>query len=303
MHWLLAVIIGHLLNALSFVLDKVLLTKSIANPFAFTFYVGVLGLLVVVFIPFVDFFVPSPTALGIDIVAGALFSVALLFFFLALKGAEASRIVPYIGGAIPVFTLALEVPLLGVRLTMTQLVAFAVLVVGTVLIAVDRDQPKSGRIFSQHTWVYGLCAALAFAVSFVITKLAFNTQPFFNSFIWMRAGSLLFPLLFLLWPAHRAAIVDAVSIFRHRSGVWYVLAQAFGGAGFVFVNYAISLTSVSVVNALQGVQYLFLLVLVLVGSLFVPRLLKENIGRRSLTTKISGMIIISVGLFIIAKTA
>lgn len=303
MHWLLAVIIGHLFNALSFVLDKALLTKSIANPFAFTFYVGVLGVLVIVLIPFVDFFVPDAAALGIDILAGVLFSVALLFFFLALKGAEASRIVPYIGGAIPVCTLALEVPLLSTRLTATQLVAFAVLVCGTVLIAIDRDQKKSARIFSHRTWMYGLLAALAFAVSFVVTKYAFNAQPFFNSFIWMRAGSLLFPLLFLLWPSHRAAIVDALSIFRHRSGAWYILAQACGGAGFVFVNYAISLTSVSLVNALQGVQYLFLLLLVFIGSLFVPRLLKENIGRRSMTTKITGMIVISIGLFMIAQTA
>ena len=44
MSWLLAVLIGHLLNAVSFVLDKVLLTKSIQNAYAFTFFIGLLGL-------------------------------------------------------------------------------------------------------------------------------------------------------------------------------------------------------------------------------------------------------------------
>ncbi len=301
MHWLLAVIIGHLLNALSFVLDKVLLTKSISNPFAFTFYVGVLGALVVVLIPFVDFFVPDAGALGVDIIAGVAFSVALLFFFLALQHAEASRIVPFIGGGVPVFTLVLELIFLDARFSPIQLVAFAVLVSGTVLIAIDRDQPVSARRLARRMWVHGLLAAVAFAVSFVITKYAFTTQPFYNSFIWMRLGSLLFPLLFLLWSAHRMAIWNAASMFRHRTGVWYVLAQGFGGAGFVFINYAISLASVSLVNALQGVQYLFLLVLVLIGSLFMPRLLKENIGRRSLTTKITGMVVISIGVLLISQ--
>src|SRR3989338_8101549 len=169
MYWLFAVIIGHLLNALSFVLDKMLLSKSISNPFAFTFYVGVLGTLVVVLIPFVDFFVPDATALGVDIVAGAAFSVALLFFFLALKSAEASRIVPFIGGAVPVFTLVLEVIFLDAQFSPNQLLAFAVLVCGTVLIAIDRDQPRAARRLARRTWVYGVVAAAAFAVSFVIT--------------------------------------------------------------------------------------------------------------------------------------
>ena len=279
MGWLLAVIIGHLLNAVSYVLDKVLLTKSIKDSYAFTFWVGVLGLVAVVLIPF-GFDVPSAGVIAFNLVAGACFTAALLFFFLALKGSEASRIVPFVGGAIPVLTLVFELLFLDTKLSGMMLVAFAVLVIGTIIIAIDVDAKKGKKEKgSGKAWWFGLGAALFFAVSFGLTKIAFDNQEFFSAFIWMRFGSFLFPLTFLLFKKQRTDIIQSASLFKEKAGILYIVAQAFGGVAFVFINYAISLTSVSIVNALQGVQYAFLLLMAIVCSLFYPKLLKESMSK------------------------
>lgn len=307
MHWLLAVLIGHLFNAIAFVIDKILLTKAFQNPFVYAFFIGALGSIVFVLIPF-GVEIPEAGLIVLNLVAGALFIVALLFFFHALKGAEASRIVPFIGGGIPLFTLAFEHFFLegGVSLTTRDLIAFGILVLGTVMIAVElgdnantaeEEQPEAMGL---KAWIYGVLAALAFAVSFGMTKIAYDTQPFISAFTWMRFGSLAVALLFLLSSNVRKEIAQAFGTLKTKTGALFLGSQAMGGLGFVCINYAISLASVSLVNALQGVQYAFLLILAVVASLKYPKMLQESMNKKTLILKSVAVVVIGVGLYMVS---
>lgn len=302
MHWLIAVLAGHLLTAVSFVLSKVLLSKDFNNPYVFAFYVGVLGMVSVALIPF-GFAVPEISTILFDLLAGGLFTGALICFFIALQGGETSRIVPLIGAGIPIFTLIFEWLLLDEQLGSTQLIAFAILVTGSVIINLE----KSDKINkSQHrTKLYGtaVLAALLFAVSFGMTKIVYDGQPFISGFVWMRFGTLGAALLILFSAKHRTEIRQTIGLFKKKAGILYVGAQAFGGVGFVLINYAINLASVSIVNALQGVQYVFLILLVVVGSIKYPKLLKENLGKSSLAVKLLGVVVISFGIYLIAQSS
>lgn len=307
MHWLAAVLIGHLFNAVAFVVDKILLTKSFQNPFVYAFFIGALSGLAVVLIPFgVEW--PGWSLFSLDVAGGALFIASLVCFFYALQGAEASRIVPFIGGGIPVFTLVFEILFLDQQLSRAQLTAFAVLVVGTVLIAIEIGTPE-GAVVEQkqkqgaRAWVYGLAAAVLFATSFGLTKMAYDAQPFLSAFTLQRFGSVAFALLFLLSAKNRAAIVQAIPLLKQKTGLVFLGSQSLGAGGFVFINYAISLASVSIVNALQGVQYAFLLVLGVIGTLKYPKLLKESMSTQSLIIKCIAVVVIGVGLYLIAQTA
>lgn len=305
MHWLAAVLIGHLFNAVAFVVDKVLLTKSFQNPFVYAFFIGALSGLAVVLIPFgVEW--PGWALFGLDLAGGALFIASLLAFFYALQGGEASRIVPFIGGGIPVFTLVFELLFLDHELTAAQLIAFGVLVIGTVLIAIEIGNPDANAEKKENqgwkAWVYGLVAALLFAVSFGLTKMAYDTQPFISAFTLQRFGSVAFALIFLVSASKRQAIKEALPLLKEKTGMVFLGSQAMGAGGFVFINYAISLASVSIVNALQGVQYAFLLVLAVVGTLKYPKLLKESMTTKSLVIKSIAVVVIGIGLYLIAQS-
>lgn len=307
MHWLVAVIVGHLLSAVSFVLDKVLLTKSIQNTFAFTFFIGLLSGSIAILIPFefAQFEVPSAGMIVLNLAVGALFILALLFFFFALKGGEASRVTPFIGGLIPVLTLVFEVLFLNGSFTTIQLAAFAILVIGTIVITIDPDNADAKTKEKQglRAWMYGGAAALAFALSFGLTAIAFESQPFWSAFIWTRFGSVAVVLVFLFWKSNRVAIRESLSLFKEAAGWIYLLAQSFGAGGYIFINYAISLASVSLVNALQGVQYAILLLMAILGSVVNPSLLGESMSKRSLSIKIVGVVIISIGLYLVTQTS
>ena len=65
-------------------------------------------------------------------------------------------------------------------------------------------------------------------------------------------------------------------------------------------NYAIRLGSVTLINALQGTQYLFLLALTSLLSLKFPKILHEKVTTQTITQKIIAIVIISFGLVFLA---
>ena len=75
--------------------------------------------------------------------------------------------------------------------------------------------------------------------------------------------------------------------------------QGIAAIGFLLQNYAIFLGSVAIVNALQGVQFAFLLVLGGLISVFFPKLLKENVSKMVIIQKILAIVLISLGLYFI----
>ena len=76
----------------------------------------------------------------------------------------------------------------------------------------------------------------------------------------------------------------------------FLCNKSLAAGAFLLQTYAISLGSVSVVNALQGVQYAFVLVLALIVSLFFPKIFKEEVGTGPVMQKIAGIVLVSFGV-------
>jgi len=305
MNWITVVIAGHFLNALAFLMDKFLLTKKIPSPFVYAFFIGALGIMGLMLIPF-GFSVPSCIVIARAVVAGSTYIIALVFFFAALKENEASRVVPLTGGFVPAFTFVLAYLFLSERLGYSEILAFLFLVFGGVFITVE----KKGR-GSKKGYIYAIIAGFVFAVSYVITKQVFIEQNFVSGFIWSRIGGFLMALSFLLIPSARRGIFGKqkdsgstkASLGKKRiisnTTVLFFTGQASGALGYVLVNYAISLGSVSLVNAMQGVQYGFLLLMALVLSRKFPNIMSEKITSKVLFQKIFAILLISAGIVLI----
>ncbi|MDP1709262.1 MAG: EamA family transporter, partial [Candidatus Komeilibacteria bacterium] len=205
MNWIVIVITGHLLNALAFLMDKFLLTKKVPSPFAYAFFIGLFGIVAAALIPF-GFSVPAVPAIMRALLGGATFVLALIFFFAALKENEASRVVPLSGGLVPGFTIIFAYFLLDERLALQQLIAFAALVLGGILITIETNRQPKKQASSNRGYLWALVSAVIFALSSVIMKIVFNEQAFISGFVWSRIGGFLAALLILLIPAQRYQI-------------------------------------------------------------------------------------------------
>ncbi|MDO8622185.1 MAG: EamA family transporter [bacterium] len=296
--WLLVVIGAHLLNAVAFLIDKFLLAKTVPKPSVYAFFVGALGGLTFVLLPF-DFQIPTAGQAVLDFAAGATFVLALLLFFTALKRGEASRIVPYIGGTIPIWTFLIAYLALGERLGRNEIVAFAVLVIGSALIA---RGGATSTVRQRHAYTAASFAAIFFAASTVLMKAIFLQQAFIPGFVWSRAGALLAALLILFHAPSRSAILRPQERPKKQLFGLFLGGQVVGAIGFLSLQYAVSMASPTLVNALQGVQYGFLFILTALLGRTLPQL-RERLTRPIVLQKILALVVITVGLAMLANSS
>lgn len=293
--WLPIVIFAYFLNAIAIVIDKFLLGKRIPEPVVYTFWIAALGLLAVVLLPF-GFALPDWQGWAIDFLAGFSFVAALLAMFTALKQTEASRVSPFIGGLSPIFVFLIAFLFLGERLAQREIWAFLFLLLGSFLISLDFGEvKKSGR----RAFYFAFLAAFLFGLSYGLTKLVFNQQPFISGFVWIRVGAFVGALFLLLWPKARQAILHPPATAGETKGI-FLFGQACGAGSFLLVNYAIALASVTLVNVLQGVQYVFLLAMTIFISQKMPQLFREKTTKAIILQKIAAIVLIAAGLALIA---
>jgi len=139
-------------------------------------------------------------------------------------------------------------------------------------------------------------AALFFAGSYVLTKFVFTEQPFISGFVWIRMGGILGAILLILWPGGWQEVIKASKSVKAKTGGLVVFSKSLSAGAFILLNYAIFLGSVILVNALQGIQYVFLLIIALFLSRKFPQIIKEQISDTIVIQKIIAILLIGLGL-------
>lgn len=299
MYWLSIVIIAYFLNALAAVIDKYLISKRLPQPVVYAFFISILGILSVFLIPF-GFKIPSPFIILLSFIAGGSFTFALFYLFTALKFNDTTKITPFIGGLQPIFILFLSYIFIGERLSAYQFIAFIFLVLGTILITSDI---KNKNIFKEKGIISALISSVLFALSYFLSKVVYDNHPFLSAFIWMRFFSFSAALFFLIPKSSRNNIINTLKPREGRregTSFIFIFGQICGALSFFFVNYAIKINSVSLTNALQGLQYVFLLIMVIILSKKFPHVLEEKMTSKTLIQKISAILLISLGLLFLS---
>ncbi len=306
MNWLLVAIIGHIANGIAFAIDKSLLRSAFSRSATYAGIVGGLSCLVLLAAPWVTMW-PTGSALVNGLVSGATFVFALWAFFGALSRGEASRIVPIVGSLIPLLTLAQAYVFLHERLGTGVFVGIGLLVLATILLTVGGS---SGRPPMSAVYL-GMISALLFAVSSVTAKAVYDATGFLGGFVTTRAAAAVAALLILI-VFDRVAGAEVWGMLRpakkgkaggkHPStsaALVALVGQSLGAIGFVLVQWATSQGSPSVVNALQAVQYAFLVLLALALRKRAKTLLGEELTRDTLAIKAVALTITAIGMYLI----
>lgn len=297
MNWFLFAIGGYFLHAVVGVIDKFLLgQRPVTKPPVYTFYIGLLSIFALVLAPF-GLSWPGLTQFFVALIAGVLFLLGLLYLFEALDINEASRVFPVVGGLTPILILILSFIFLGERLKWLQIISFFLLVLGSVLITSKIGKEKKNLVRGVG---FISLAILLGGGSLVLTKYVYINQGFISGFIWTRVGSFLTAVLFLTLPNLRQSIFEAGRQTKSGLSLLLVSGKAIAGGASVLINFAISLGSVSLVNASQGIQYTFLLILAVILSKKFPQVLEEKISQWILLQKILAILLIGIGLVILA---
>ncbi len=299
MNWFIVAIASYFILAAVNLVDKRLLVSLIPSPRIYAFYVGILGALVAILIPFVNFRLPDFEGTLLALTAGAIFVLALLCLYWALRLFEASRVVPTIGGLTPIFAVFLIYLLSGGQelLPFSKWPAFVLLLWGTVLI--NRSYKKS---ITYESFMISAFSAFLFALYFVLSGFVYLAEPFWNGLIVIKLGGLLpAAALFLFSKEVRSELFQRQITFQKKTMGIFVANQVAGAGANLLQNWAIALAPlvfIPVINALQGTQYVFLLILTVLFSFKFPHLLKEEVSAKVLGQKIIAVLLIAAGTFL-----
>jgi uncharacterized membrane protein len=306
--WIVLVIIGQFLNAIVSLIDKYIITSStvVLRPLSYAFWVSILssGSIIIfcfswVRIPvdgidipsFAHIHAPSLLVAALSITAGYAFFTALVSYFTALKSADASDTVPVVGGLTACFTLLLAYSFLNVSLSRNFLFGFALLVVGTILVSRFR--------FTWRTMLSVTHAGLMFGIHYVAIKALFNATNFDTAFFWSRLAIVMVALSMLLIPEYYENIIGRTRRAKTRDGAIVLGNKVLAGVVSIVILKAIEHGSVSLVEALGGLQYLFLLVISVVVGPFFARDFGESVTTRDVISKLISIPLIALGFFLL----
>lgn len=290
--WISLVIVAQFFSALSVMGDKFLVSdRQLKSPMLYAFYVSMLSGVVIVMVPFGGVTWPAIDVTIISLAVAASYILSVLLLYSSLKIASAAEIIPIIGAVTAISTFLIRYFLNGELLPENFFVASLFLITGMALV--------SHFDFPRKVIAYILGAGFMFGLSSVLIKEVFEVTTFANGFFWTRMANVLGALMLLIVPANFKYIFNKDDVPSAKTSMMVVANKILGSLAFILAIYAISIGNVSVINALAGLQFVFLFLFAVIFSKSFPRYFGGEITDHEIIHKMIAISIILIGFFIL----
>ncbi len=306
--WILLVVVAQLFNAVAALIDKYIVSSPlIGKPSLYAFYVSILSALSIiifflgdiplplegVLIPtFENVAIPAAVVFATSILAGLFLFGALTGLFTGLKQADASDVIPVVGAASAVSALVLSYVFLDAGLSPNFAGGFVLLVAGTLVLSLYQ--------FRYTTLLVSISSGLLFGAHFVSLKFLFSETNFDNAFFWSRMGIVVVALAFLLiLPSLRSECMQKTG--KAAKKLWFLIIgnKMLAGIASIILLKAIELGDVSIIQALGGLQFVYLLGFTVFLGQDLPQVCGEKCTQRQLMRKSVAVAIILAGFAVL----
>ncbi len=309
--WILLAVGAQFINAIVALIDKHIVSdeRSFPRAFVYAFYTCLISgaWIVVYFLGFIplpftaDFQIPSfenvtkPTlgVVALAFLSAYTFFIALVSMFSALRDHDASDVIPVVGAVSALCSFGLGYYFLDARLSPNFMLGIALLATGTALVSRFRFPAKTATV--------AFHSGLFFALHYIAIKGLFNETSFDNGFFWSRIAFVFFALSLLLIPNYWERVRDQTKSTSHGARLLIIANKVLAGVATILILKATDLGDVAVVQALGGLQFVFILLL----GIFVSRgaskhaHLSERYSRDAILQKAIFVAMISVGFLVL----
>lgn len=295
--WVYFVFIASGIWAFTSLIDKFVISKGhIKNPLVYIVLNGLMNLLLVFLLPFAWFEPLKFTDFMIVLLSGAAYAAAVAVYYKAVQHDDISKII-ILNQLTPIFVLALSFLFLGEMLAKNDFIGFLLLLAAGIMVSYKKTESslKLSRAF-----YYMLLSAFLGAIGLAAAKHVFSITGFWSAFLWLRLAA--FSALFvLLIPAIRGQFAETFKNMKPRIRGLLGLKIAVDFSAFIFLSYAILNGPISLVSVLvSSLLPLFVFLLVLLTSAYLPKIIKEEIDSKAVLTKLSAIALVIAGIVFIS---
>jgi drug/metabolite transporter (DMT)-like permease len=241
------------------------------------------------------------------IFSGVLDMISYFLYCKLMKIGEASRVVPILYLNV-FFTALLAFFFFGEVFTIPKYLGMLALVVGAILLSYKKQlkSKKKGLSIIKNLFIIPILIPLIltcflFASVNIIDKYILFSVNYWVLLVWSVIGEITVTLFMLLNKKIRKNFVASVNVLKtKKKSFGVVLAnEVFGFLAIIISLIAISLGPVSLVTALFTIQPLFVFILTIVLSLFMPKILKEEINKSTLSLKLFSILLMIFGTWLV----
>ncbi len=288
--WIALAALAQLISAGIVLVDKYVLVSHahLGRPAVYAFYISILSGFVLVLVPFGVISIPSFNVLALSMLASVTFILSVLFLYTALKRGNASDAIPIVGAVSAVVAAHLAYVFLDQDLPRAFIPAFILLVIGTVLISHFKFTGKSLGLV--------VASGIFFGASAILIKLIFLETSFIDGFFWSRMTNVVGALFLLAIPANRRAIFHGYRTSSHGMKWLVVSNKTLGGVAAFLTLLAIHLGSVTIVNAMAGLQFVFLLSFAYFSARWFPSVFKGEVHPHQFPHQVYGILCVVAGI-------
>jgi drug/metabolite transporter (DMT)-like permease len=308
MAWIFLAAFGQFLNAIVAIIDKYIVSdkNALPRPFVYAFYSCLMtGFWVIVYavslIPGLDQLgmphlrdiqFPSIQVVGMSFLSAYTFFIALVSMYDALKRADASGVLPVIGAVAAISSFGMTYLFLDGNLTQNYIWGIALLSVGTLLVSTGQ--------FTSNVVLQTIHSGIFFALNLITMKGLFLETNFADGFFWSRIALVLLALSMLLVPVYLEKIKSQTKTTTAKTGLLVVGAKVLAGIAAFLLLKATDLGEPSVVQATDGLKFVFILLLGIVIGRFTPLTAGENrYDIKTIVRKGLYVAVISIGFVIL----
>lgn len=303
MNWFFIALIPPILDATVNHIDKHLLSRYLKGGSAGSFVLFSV-LLTIVILPFVAI-LNWQEVLAIGVldrillaVNGAVLVLATIFYFYAMNEHEASVVAPFFQ-LVPVLTFALAYFVLEETLTFHELAGSLVVILGALVLSLNLVG-KGVRI-KQKLVFFMLVSSLFFAVNGVLFKyVTESAQAFWPSLFWDLVGKIIIGVfIFLFIKSYRNQFLVMLKENKAPTLLFSGLNEVLVLISQVVLLWVVLLAPVTLVQVLGGVQPVFVFLIGVLITKFLPSFSQESLSRRDLVQKVVGIVIVVIGAVIV----
>jgi len=294
MLWILLVVISAFLWALTSNFDKFFIYERKIKPIIFAIFNGLLGLMVLILIPFFGFEIFSPFNIFIAILAGFAYLGLVLPYYKACEYEEISRVI-ILWRMGPIFTLILAAIVLKEFLATTDYIGFIFLLAAAILVS----RKKGKGIFKLGIAFYLLLLSSFLAsINTILSRFLYFNFDIISAYIWIRIGAFAAALLLLVF--YRKDFIKTLRNTNIKDKSWLVFKSFIDLTGLLIIGFAFSVAKAPLVSAMvNSLLPIFTFILASFFTIKLPYFIKEDLSKGMMKDKLIAMVLVLVGIYIL----
>ncbi len=297
MDWLIFAFVAAVFWAVGVVIDKYIITKHMQDPFSYQLLYTMAESPILLLLLFTSISSTLPWSL-LGIVAGFGIYPGLILYFKAMAIEEASRVIS-MWYTSPILVLLLAYVFLEEKLSLPSYLGVVFLVLGAIFISYRKEEGKK-PVMSPALGLI-LASGVVFAGYEVLTKYVLGAIDYLSYLFWNFVGTATIGFSLFCLPKIRGNFLSDIKRVNRTVLFWRIVNTSLGIIASVFYYIAISGGPVSLVSAASSLEPFFVFAFTLLLSLFVPKILKEETGKRVVTIKALAIVLIVAGTWLITK--